>query len=112
MLLVHVPPAVKYPLFNAALERCLGWHADPDELVQLLQDAGFQVERDALDYEHRIPRDHYFKMVQSCYMSVLTSFSRDELEAGLAEMNARHVDQDMLEFVDHFDCLTATRPAG
>ena len=112
MLLVHVPPAVQYPLFDAALERCLGWHADPDELVRLLQDAGFQVDRDALDYEHRIPRDHYFKMVQSCYMSVLTSFSQDELEAGLAEMSAKYVDQDIVEFVDHFDYLTATKPAN
>lgn len=109
LLLVHVPPAVQYPLFDAALERCIRWHADPDELVRLLQDAGFQVDRDALDYEHRIPRDHYFKMVQSCYMSVLTSFSQDELEAGLAEMNAKYVDQNMLEFVDHFDYLTATK---
>ena len=112
MVLVHVPPAVQYPLFDAALERCLGWHADPDELVQLLQDAGFQVEHDALDYQHSISRNHYFKMVQSCYMSVLTSFSQDELETGLAEMNAKYVDQDTLEFVDHFDYLTATKLAG
>ncbi|ODS29661.1 MAG: Trans-aconitate 2-methyltransferase [Candidatus Scalindua rubra] len=32
LLLVHVPPEVKYPLFQKALDRCKEWHADPDEL--------------------------------------------------------------------------------
>jgi ubiquinone/menaquinone biosynthesis C-methylase UbiE len=112
MLLVHVPPGVKYPLFNAALKACLGWHADPDELVVQLEQAGFNVQRDVLDYQHRIPKDHYFKMVRSCYMSVLTRFSEEDLEAGLAEMDATHAGKDVLEFVDHFDYLTAEKPAS
>jgi len=110
MLLVHVPPNVKYPLFDAALERCLNWHADPNELENQLQNAGFEVSRDGLDYRHKLPKDHYFRMVQSCYMSVLTSFDDDELEAGLTQMKERYADQDTLEFVDHFDYITAVKP--
>ncbi len=109
LLLVHVPPAVKYPLFPAALARCLTWHANPDELVLHLEAAGFQVERDALQFSHAIPKDHYVKMVQHCYMSVLTSFTPDELQAGIAEMKEIHADQDVLEFVDHFDFITARK---
>lgn len=109
MLLVHVPPDVKYPLFDAALKRCLGWHADPNELVTQLEQAGFQVTRDALDYEHSLPKEHYFRMVGSCYMSVLTSFAEEELKAGLAEMDERYADKDTLTFVDHFDYLTAVK---
>ena len=109
LLLVHVPPNVQYPLFDAALERCLGWHADPNELVEQLQQTGFEVQRDALDYQHELPRDHYFNMVRTCYMSVLTSFDEDELEAGLAEMSEKYADQDVLRFTDHFDYLTATK---
>lgn len=112
MLLVHVPPDVQYPLFDAALKRCLGWHADPDELVRLLESTGFQVERDALDFQHAIPKEHYFKMVRGCYMSALTSFSDEELEAGLVEMKERYTNIATLEFVDHFDYLTATKPAA
>jgi ubiquinone/menaquinone biosynthesis C-methylase UbiE len=108
LLLVHVPPDVKYPLFDKALERCLDWHADPDSLVRLLDEAGFAVERDGLDYRHRLPKAHYFRMVAGCYMSVLTSFSEAELAAGLEEMEQRYAGQDTLEFVDHFDYLTAT----
>jgi len=112
VLLVHVPPAVQYPLFDAALQKCLRWHADPNELMALLQSAGFQVHRDSLDYRHSIPKEHYFKMVRSCYMSVLTSFPEVELEAGLREMEARYRHVDTLQFVDHFDYLTATKPAA
>lgn len=110
MLLVHVPPKVQYPLFDAALKRCLGWHADPDQLQRLLVAAGFEVARDALDYQHTLPKDHYFNMVRTCYMSVLTSFDQPQLEAGLAEMAERYAETDTLQFVDHFDYLSATKP--
>lgn len=109
LLLVHVPPRVQYPLFRAALERCENWHADPDELIRLLQGAGFTVERDAVDYTHAIPRDHYFEMVRGCYMSVLTSFSEQEMEAGLEEMRKQYAQESTLEFTDHFDYLTASK---
>lgn len=109
LLLVHVPPNVKYPLFKKALDKCLHWHADPHELQHQLQSAGFDVQWDSLDYEHALPKQHYFNMVRSCYMSVLTSFQDDELEAGLAEMKEKYADVQLLQFVDHFDCLTATK---
>lgn len=110
LLLVHVPPRVQYPLFKAALERAENWHADPDELTEQLIDAGFSVQRDAVDYPHVIPKEHYFEMVRHCYMSVLTSFEPDELEAGLQEMEETYRDHETLEFIDHFDYLTATKP--
>lgn len=109
LLLVHVPPDLEYPLFSAALERSRTWHADPDELVDLLEGSGFRVERDQLVYWHRLPKRDYFEMVENCYMSVLTSFSEEERRAGLREMEQRYSDQDVLEFPDRFDYLTAHR---
>jgi trans-aconitate methyltransferase len=109
LLLVHVPPVVDYPLFTAALERCRSWHADPDELMVELDAAGFTIERDGLDFTHTLPKQRYFDMVRNRYMSVLTSFSDEELAAGLDEMARTYADVDDLRFVDHFDYLTATR---
>ncbi len=108
-LLVHVPPTIQYPLFDAALKRALDWHACPNELQDLLHDAGFEVERDGLDYPHSIPKIKYFAMVESCYMTLLSSFSDDELAAGLEEMEARYDGTETLEFVDHFDYITARK---
>lgn len=105
LLLVHVPPNLDYPLFEAALERARTWHANPDELETQMGGVGFRVERDAVDWRHRLPKQRYFDMVSSQYMSVLSSFGPDELEAGLKEMAAKHADTEVLEFTDHFDYI-------
>lgn len=109
LLLVHVPPWIRYPLFQAALERCKTWHANPDEMEVELAETGFSVEREGLDFRHQIPKEHYFEMVRNCYMSVLTSFSEEELAVGLREMEEANADKEMLDFVDHFDYLTAVK---
>jgi hypothetical protein len=109
LLLVHVPPQLDYPLFQAVLDRCESWLADPDELALTLEACGFRVERDAVDYRHAIPRDHYFRMVGERYMSVLSTFSDEDLEKGIAEMERTYGENDVLEFTDHFDCLAASK---
>jgi len=108
-LLVHVPPRLDYPLFQRALERCLKWHADPDDLEREMQGAGFTVKRDAVDWPHRVPRPKYFEMVRNCYMSVLTSFDPEEIEEGLREMESRYGDRELLEFNDHFDYVLGVK---
>lgn len=110
LLLVHVPPEVHYPLFDAALQRCRNWHADPGEVVTDLRAAGFNVERDGLDYPHSLPKHHYLNMVRGCYMSVLTSFEPAELDAGVREIERKYADVDVLNFTDHFDFITAVKP--
>lgn len=110
LLLVHVPPDIDYPLFEAARKRALRWHADPGELERLLGEAGFRVERDALDWPHSMPKQRYFDMVASQYMSVLSSFSREEIAEGLREMDETHADTEVLEFTDHFDYIVGYKP--
>ncbi len=110
LLLVHVPPELDYPLFEAAKERARRWHADPDELERLLADAGFQVARDAVDWRHAVPKQRYFDMVASQYMSVLSSFTQEEIDEGLREMNETHAEAEVLEFTDHFDYIVGYKP--
>ena len=110
LLLVHVPPKLDYPLFDNALRRAEQWHADPDELVTLLTQAGFAVDRDAVEIRHSIPRRRYFQMVESRYMSVLSSFSAEEIAEGLREMGEKYGVLETLVFTDHFDNLTAVKP--
>lgn len=105
VLLVHIPPKIDYPLFDAALERSLTWHANPDDLVALLEGAGFAVSRDRYEHHHSIGKDVYFQMVEHQYMTLLSSFTSDEIAAGLEEMAERYRDTDRLEFTDRFDCI-------
>lgn len=109
LLLVHVPPDIQYPIFEKALQRARRWHADPDKLTFQLKNVGFHVERDFIDYPHRIPKQKYFEQVRTRFMSVLTSFSENEIDEGLAEMEQKYKEKQLLEFVDHFDYLTAIK---
>jgi ubiquinone/menaquinone biosynthesis C-methylase UbiE len=109
LLLVHIPPRIDYPLFRAAIERSLDWHADPDRLVRHLETSGFAVERETFVYRHRLPKEVYFRMVRGRYMSLISSFTDRELEEGLAEMAATHAGREVLEFDDRFDVITGIK---
>lgn len=111
-LFVHVPPKLDYPLFQEALARCERWHADSAHLARLLEGAGFETDLDTLEYRHSVPKDLYFEMVEGRYMSVLSTFSDDQLREGLAEMERRCEGRSMLEFVDRFDFIRAAKPEG
>ena len=110
LLLVHVPPRLDYPLFDKALRRAEQWHADPGELATQLTQAGFAVDRDAVEIDHVMPRQRYFQMVESRYMSVLSSFSAEEMAEGLREMERKYSAVETLAFTDHFDYLTGIKP--
>jgi ubiquinone/menaquinone biosynthesis C-methylase UbiE len=109
LLLVHIPPQIDYPLFRAAIERSLKWHADPDRLVRHLEASGFAVERETFVYRHRLPKEVYFRMVRGRYMSLISSFTDSELKDGLEEMAATHADREVLEFDDRFDVITGVK---
>src|SRR5690606_24161955 len=109
LLLVHVPPQLDYLLFETALQRSLTWHADPRREVELLREAGFAVERDRLDYRTDIPKPACCRIVAGRYMSPLSTYSDDELQAGLAEMAERYADRMLLELTDRIDYITANK---
>ncbi len=50
---------------------------DPDGPTEQLQRAGFRVERDDLAVLQPFPKKLYFKVVEGCYMSALTSLSEE-----------------------------------
>lgn len=103
ILLVHVDPtAVAYPLFEAALENARNTFADPNEMVALLEDTGFDAEKSQLVYEHEVPTDRYHHMVETGYMSIISNLDGKQLERGLAEMRERHAGLDKLRFPETF----------
>ena len=103
ILLVHVDPnLVEYPLFNAALENARMSFANPDEMMKLLQGAGFEARSDHLAYHHDVPTAHYHRMVEGRYMSILTSLNEDQLQVGLEQMRTRDAGTERLRFTETF----------
>ena len=110
VLLVHVDPhQVQYPLFDAALDNARNSFADPDELIRILDSAGFEPRRDELAYHHEVPTGHYHRMVERRYMSILTSLPEEQLTAGLDEMRARDQGTDTLRFTETFSYVLGTK---
>lgn len=55
--ILYRPPTIEDGTSIWQQERCLNWHADPNELTEQLQRVGFRVEQDAVDYSHAIAKE-------------------------------------------------------
>ncbi|MEX2588312.1 MAG: methyltransferase domain-containing protein [Actinomycetota bacterium] len=110
IVLVHVDPtAVAYPLYEAALDNARNTFADPDEMVALLKDAGFEAEKSQLVYHHEVPTDRYHRMVETGYMSIISNLDDRQREAGLAQMRERHAGMGKLRFPETFSYVLGVK---
>ncbi|MEU9060610.1 class I SAM-dependent methyltransferase [Streptomyces sp. NPDC048430] len=101
LLVVMLPATIRYPLFQDALTRFEELQPDPADIVGHLESAGMKAGLTHVEHELRIDRDRYFGMVRARYMSLLSTFSDDEIEKGIEEMSAAHPEL-VLEFSDRF----------
>ena len=108
ILFVTLPPKLDYPLFQAALDRFASRQPDPEAVAEAMRGAGLEA---SVTYEHwpvTIERDEWLRIVGNQWMSVLSSFSDEEIAAGLEEIAARHP-QPRLEFTDRFAFVLGRR---
>ncbi|WP_149549655.1 class I SAM-dependent methyltransferase [Streptomyces marokkonensis] len=108
LLVVMLPTSIRYPLFEAALTRFEELQPDPAHIVEHLRAAGLEARLTHVEHELRIDRDRYFGMVRARYMSLLSTFSDNEIEKGVEEMRAAHPDP-VLVFPDRFAFVLGQR---
>ncbi|MEU5267734.1 class I SAM-dependent methyltransferase [Streptomyces hygroscopicus] len=109
LLVVMLPATIQYPLFQAALDRFEELQPDPAHIQQHLSTAGLDAGLTHVEHELRIDRDKYIGMVRARYMSLLSTFSDSEIEAGIEEMKAAHP-EPVLVFPDQFAFVLGERP--
>jgi SAM-dependent methyltransferase len=109
LLLVNRSPEAHHPLFMKAQEQYQQSCTDSDRMTALLEEMGFDVERDCLEYTHEIRKEEYLKLVGTRYLTVLLGFSPQEMHAGLRELEESHADRSHLKIADRYDFLTATK---
>lgn len=109
MLVVTLPPQLDYPLFTAALQRFADHQPDPDDLGRSLTASGLQVSVSENTYQHTYPTDRYLDRVRNRCMSVLSTFTDEEIEQGVEEIHTAHPG-DSLAFTDRFTFVLARRP--
>lgn len=108
MLVVSLPPWPSYPLFHAARERFAANQPEPEDVAAAMRDAGLHVDLEHEEYPVTVKRDRYFNLVRNRWMSVLSTFSDEELEAGLEEMAAAYPEPE-LTFPDRFAFVLGRR---
>lgn len=101
VLVVTLPRWPAYPLFQAARERFAANQPEPEDIAAAMRDCGLRVELEYDAYPVTVARDRYFDLVRNRWMSVLSTFSDEELQAGLAEMAAACPEPE-LRFPDRF----------
>jgi SAM-dependent methyltransferase len=100
-LIVTLPPLLDYPLFEAALKRFANHQPEPSAIAEHMTEAGLEVDLSYGHYPVQVDRDHYLELVGRRWMSVLSTFSDQELAAGLEEIRDRHP-EPTLRFTDRF----------
>lgn len=108
VLVVLLPPTIDYPLFQSALQRFEEQQPHYDEVASALADAGLEPDVRLQEFPLEIERDRYLEMVRSRYMSLLSTFSDNEIRAGVAEIAATRP-EPMYRFTDRFVFVVGRR---
>jgi ubiquinone/menaquinone biosynthesis C-methylase UbiE len=101
MLAVMLPDQISYPLFTSALELFERQQPDPAGVAEEMRAAGLDARLTYESFPLTFPTERYLQMVRSRYMSLLSAFDDEQLEAGVAEIRAAHPEEE-LSFPDRF----------
>ncbi len=111
LLVVMLPTRIEYPLFRAALEAFERLQPDPADIASYLREAGLSADVRYHDFTLSVPKERYLAMVRERYMSLLSLFDDDEIEAGVREIDAVHPGP-LLTFPDRFAFVLGIRAGG
>ncbi|MFD2415396.1 class I SAM-dependent methyltransferase [Amycolatopsis pigmentata] len=107
LLVVMLPTRIDYPLFQAARERFQSLQPDPEGVAAAMREAGLNVELTYDGFPLMLSTQRYVEMVNNRYMSLLSTFSDDELAAGVEEIRRGHPGE-WVKFVDRFAFVLGT----
>jgi ubiquinone/menaquinone biosynthesis C-methylase UbiE len=108
LLVVMLPTKLDYPLFASALARFEELQPDPVDIEGFLAAAGLTARLTYEGFPLEIPKDRYLSMVRDRYMSLLSTFSDEQLAVGIAEID-RAYSEPVLRFDDRFAFVLGTR---
>jgi hypothetical protein len=101
ILIVSLPPLLAYPLFQEALDRFAEGQPEPDDIAKAMRATGLTTDYAIEEFTVTIDRDQWIDLVRNQWMSVLSTFSQDEVATGLEEIRARYPESP-ITYVDRF----------
>jgi ubiquinone/menaquinone biosynthesis C-methylase UbiE len=111
ILIVSLPPRLEYPLFKAALDRFAEGQPEPDDMAAAMREAGLSVDNTIEKFTVTIERDRWLKLVRNQWMSVLSTFSQEEIAAGVEEISSRYTEPE-IAYDDRFAFVRGIKPSS
>ncbi|MGP3927864.1 class I SAM-dependent methyltransferase [Streptomyces sp. 8N616] len=108
LLIVMLPATIEYPLFSEALKRYEALQPDPAGIAEHLTAAGLRTSLTYVEHQLTLNTERYLAMVRARYMSLLSMFNDEEIEAGIEEIRAHHPEPE-LRFPDRFAFILGRR---
>lgn len=100
LLIYTRPQEIRFPLFEKAKEQFYVNQPDYNIMVEELRLAGFSVEVVSESFTFKLPREEWHAMLRSRFMSDLRSFSDDEIEEGIKEIECEsYTLEDVIIFI-------------
>ena len=91
ILIVTRPKETLFPFFQKAKEEFANNQPSVDEILGSIQGNHLQTESHELDMFITIPKSRLFSMIRNRFMSTFGSFTNEEIEEGLLEVDQAHV---------------------
>jgi len=109
LVTVTRPAIVHYPFFQAALELWQKKQPPVEPFVKKMEDAGFSVSYQTYYYPVQIAKTQWLEMIRNRFWSTFSYFNDEELEAGLAELEAKYAQTDTLYFDEALILIEAVK---
>ncbi|XVQ13983.1 class I SAM-dependent methyltransferase [Spirillospora sp. CA-255316] len=108
ILIVTLPRRLDYPLFPEALDRFAANQPEPEDIAAAMRAAGLCTVHRHEEYAVTIDREQWIALVRNQWMSVLSTFSAEEIDAGVETIRLRHPEHEVT-YTDRFAFIQGFR---
>jgi len=95
LLIITRPQSIKMPLFTAAKEAFFNNQPHYDLFVEELIHESFDVDVKTESYIFKLDKNIWFEMLRNRFMSDLATFSDDEIESGIREVEKNIIENEV-----------------
>ena len=104
LLLIELPSVYEanfeHPLFEDGLKKYKELSSTRDVIGEIIDELGLKRKKKIVEYQVSIEKSRYIQMVKECYISILSSFSKEEIETGINEIKQKYSEQNLINFIE------------
>lgn len=108
LLIITRPQTVAFPLFQRAKEAFFQNQPSHELFESQLKECGFHVETVHRSHTFTLPKMSWYEMLRHRFMSDLSLFSDEEIEAGIVEIGQIYP-EETINIIDNLIFITATK---